>query len=140
VGYAPLVPARLPAGYRRAETAVARETYPTAQGRNPISRNVVSTAYRRGLNRFVVTTRLAGSNPSVWIDPIFINESVRVTPERVSFEEGALAGRTGRVVITPGATPHVWALTDDLVVTVSGDLTRAELLEVARSLGRLTDG
>jgi hypothetical protein len=30
--------------------------------------------------------------------------------------------------------PHVWALTDRLVLTVSGDLDRAQLLGVARSL------
>jgi len=137
VGYAPLVPGRLPEGYRRAETAVARTTSPTAQGGNPISRRVVSTAYRRGLDRFIVTTRLVGEDPSVWIDPIFINETVRATPEPVPFEEGALAGRTGRVIVSPGVTPHLWALTDRLVVTVSGDLTRAELVEVARSLGPL---
>lgn len=36
--------------------------------------------------------------------------------------------------VDPLASPHVWALTEDLVVTVSGDLTRGELLEVAESL------
>jgi hypothetical protein len=38
-------------------------------------------------------------------------------------------------VLSPRATPHLWALTDDLVVTVGGDLSRAELLRVAGSLG-----
>lgn len=30
--------------------------------------------------------------------------------------------------------PYLWAMTNRLVVTVSGDLTRAELLRVAESL------
>jgi hypothetical protein len=37
-------------------------------------------------------------------------------------------------VLTPRAVPHVWALTDRLVVTVGGDLSGAELLRVAGSL------
>jgi hypothetical protein len=55
-------------------------------------------------------------------------------PERVRFSSGALAGRDGELVLDPLAEPHLWALTQDLVVTVSGDLTRDELLQVAESL------
>jgi hypothetical protein len=32
------------------------------------------------------------------------------------------------------AIPHLWAQTDELVVTVGGDLSRAELVRVAESL------
>jgi hypothetical protein len=39
-------------------------------------------------------------------------------------------------VIEPRGIPHVWALADGLVVTVGGDLTRAELTRVAESLRR----
>lgn len=43
--------------------------------------------------------------------------------------------RAGRAVLNArGTAPHVWALTGTLVVTVSGDLTRAELIDVAGSL------
>ena len=31
-------------------------------------------------------------------------------------------------------TPHLWAYKDDRLITVSGDLTRAQLLTVANSL------
>ncbi|MDQ3865649.1 MAG: hypothetical protein M3304_02285 [Actinomycetota bacterium] len=129
VGYPPLSPAWLPDGYERAETAVARETYPTAFGRNPASRDVVSTAYRRGLDRFIVTTRLAGADTSRWSDPLALNESVRRRPERFDF-----AGYRGELVVAAGDVPHVWGLDERLVVTVSGDLTRGELRRVARSL------
>jgi hypothetical protein len=38
------------------------------------------------------------------------------------------------VVIDPRTIPHLWAMTDRLVVTVSGDLSRAELIAVAEAL------
>ena len=137
VDYEPLLPTSIPAGYRRAETAVARETFPTAQGRNPISRGVVSTAYRRGLDRFIVTTRLVGEKPGAWGDPLFVNENVRNNPTVVRFTQGVLAGRQGRRLVAAGATPHVWALTQRLVVSVSGDLSGDELFGVANALEAL---
>ena len=132
VGYAPLAPSWLPEGFARAETAVARLTDPTALGQNPVSREVVSTAYRRGLGRVIVTTRLVGADASAWRDPLALNENVgeRGEPFRFGDYRGELAVRAGDV-------PHVWGLDDRLVVTVSGDLTRAELIRVARSLAPL---
>ncbi len=47
---------------------------------------------------------------------------------------GALAGRTAELLVDPLVVPHLWVKTRRLVVTVSGDLTRAELLAVAGSL------
>jgi hypothetical protein len=43
-------------------------------------------------------------------------------------------GRTGELLIDPLAVPHVWAMTDRLVVTVAGDLDRVELFRLADSL------
>lgn len=73
VGYAPLVPARVPPGYELAEVAAARRPLQVFTGEdgqkivqmhrtgpeamNPDSRRVVSLSYRRGLDQFVVTTR-----------------------------------------------------------------------------------
>jgi anti-sigma factor RsiW len=48
-----------------------------------------------------------------------------------------LAGRPaleGTVVVDGPLTPHLWGITGDLVVTVSGDLSRDELQQVAASL------
>jgi len=135
VGYAPLVPAWLPDGYRLAEVAVAREAGPTGtEGGNPVSRMVVSLAYRRGLDRLLVTTRLRGN--ARWDDPLATGEGFVDRPETVTIRDGALAGIRAHVLIVPRGIPHLWTETRELVVTVGGDASRAELLRVAGSLGR----
>lgn len=144
VGYPPLVPTHVPDGYELAEVAVARDASPTGvEAGNPVSRNVVSLAYRRGLDRFIVTTRLsrvrAPGEPQLtpeelWSDPLGTGEGFRDEPERIRLSRGALEGIEAELLIVPRNTPHIWALTDKLVVTVAGDLTRAELLAVAESL------
>lgn len=45
-----------------------------------------------------------------------------------------LDGQTVELLVDPLAITHLWGLTDHLVLTVSGDLTGGELLEVAASL------
>ncbi|HET7137403.1 MAG TPA: hypothetical protein VFI04_03540 [Gaiellaceae bacterium] len=132
-GYRPLVPDRVPAGYELAEVAVARESAPTGkEGGNPRSQGVVSLSYRRGLDQFLVTTRLRGNG--TWSDPLASGEGFVDHPDRVDLPAGALAGADAELVLSPRALPHLWALTDDLVVTVGGDLSRSELTRVAGSL------
>ena len=132
VGYAPLVPTRVPDGYRLAQVAIARSADPTAGGLNPPSRMVVSLAFRRGFDQFIVTTRLRKAGTS-WRDPFAI-QGVRLGSTTVQLSRGGLAGSEARLVVDPRTIPHIWVLTNDFVVTVSGDLTRAQLLEVAGSL------
>ena len=133
VGYAPLVPERVPDGFRLAEVAVAAEAAPTGAGAaDPRSRNVVSLAYRRGLDRIVVTTRQAGDGR--WADPLASGEGFVDHPEPVVPETGVLRGSEAQVVVSLHGMPHLWALDDGLVVTVAGDLSRAELVAVAGSL------
>jgi hypothetical protein len=133
VGYAPLVPTRVPDGFRLAEVAVAADAAPTgAGGGNPPSRSVVSLAYRRGLDRIVVTTRRPGDGR--WTDPLRSDAGFADHPEPVALDAGALAGALGQVVLSPHGIPHLWAQTDGLVVTVAGDLSRAELVAVAGAL------
>ena len=55
-------------------------------------------------------------------------------PERVTLSRGALSDVEANVLIVPLNVPHLWARTDDLVVTVSGGVSRAALLRVAESL------
>ena len=145
-GYRPLVPRGLPAGYRRAETNVARSSSSSGnEGANPLSRGVVTTAYRRGLDLVLVTTRLRGSGVAAcspagtgsgpcWADPLGAGEGFFVAEAPLAIETGALTGARARLIVDPRAVPHVWALTRDLVVTVSGDLDADELRRVARSL------
>ena len=129
-GYAPLVPASVPAGYELAEVAVARDAAPA--GSNPQSRMVVSLSYRRGLDQFVVTTRVRGT--ATWSDPLSTGPGSADAAEQVTIAAGALSGIDAQQVLVPRGVPHLWAQSRDLVVTVAGDLSRAELLAVAASL------
>ena len=132
-GYSPLVPAFLPEGYRLSKVMVSLKPSPT--GTNPPVGDIVSMSYRRGLDQFIVTARPVGPDPKAWRDPLGTGQGHARGQERVTFSSGALAGREGHLVTGPFTAPHVWALTGELVVTVSGDLTRSELLQVAGSLG-----
>jgi len=135
VGYQPPVASWVPTGYRLTEVAVSRKGSPTgSEGSNPVTGGVVSLSYRRGLDQFLVTTRLVGGDRSAWGDPLATGEGFRDRPERIRIKGGALDGRTVRLLIDPLAVPHLWTMTEDLVVTVSGDLTRAELIRMASSL------
>lgn len=138
VGYEPLVPARLPEGFELAEVAVApRSGVPTgAEGGNPLSTDVVSLSYRRGFERVLVTTRLrhVPGFADAWSDPLATGEGIRDRPEPVQLERGALSGVEANLLIVPRNTPHIWALAEELVVTVAGDLSRDELVAVAESL------
>lgn len=136
VGYEPLVPTWVPEGFDPAEvTASKKGSFTGAEGANPPVPDVVSLSYRRGLDQFIVTTRPVGPDPSLWGDPLASGEGLRDEPERVRFTGGALAGMEGELLIDPLAIPHVWVKTDRLIVTVSGDLSREELIRVAESLG-----
>jgi hypothetical protein len=135
VGYDPLVPSRVPEGFDLEEvTASEKGSVTGAEGGNPVVGDIVSLSFRRGLDQFIVTTRPVGPDPSLWGDPLASGEGYRDEPERVRLESGALSGEPADVLIDPLAIPHVWVKTDRLVVTVSGDLTRDELLRVAESL------
>lgn len=133
VGYAPLLPAEAPDGFELSEVAVATDAGRTGtEADNPPSREVVSLAYRRGLDRFVVTTRLAG--PPTWSDPLASGEGYVDHPEHVTIETGTLRGSDAQVVLSPHGVPHLWTIANGLVVTIAGDLSRAELVAVAGSL------
>ncbi|HYX88010.1 MAG TPA: hypothetical protein VE753_01445 [Gaiellaceae bacterium] len=132
VGYQPLVPDRVPDGYRLSEVAVAREPASAESVQNPPSRDVVSLSYRRGFDQFLVTTRRRGDGS--WGDPLGPSPGLTAHPRPVTLHGGALDGITGQIDVDPRTTPHLWALTPKLVVTVSGDLSRDELLAVAQSL------
>jgi outer membrane lipoprotein-sorting protein len=146
VGYAPLVPAWIPDGYELAEVAVAREAAATgSEAANPSSRMVVSLSYRRGLDQFLVTTRLARVRAEgepelpltkLWGDPLASGEGILDRSERLTIRQGALEGEEAELVLSPRGIPHLWTLTDALVVTVGGDLSRAELVQVTESLTR----
>jgi hypothetical protein len=134
VGYQPVLPTDIPAGYRIAQITVARQSQATgSEGLDPPSRNVVSVAFRRGFDLIVVTTRSTGANRSAWYDPMGTGEGVADQPQRFTVAQGALTGATAELVVTLGGTPHVWAINDHLVVTVSGDASRDEFARMIAS-------
>ena len=55
--------------------------------------------------------------------------------ETVVIHGGALDGVSAKLALPPAGVPHLWAFHDGLMITVAGDLTREQLLEVASSLG-----
>lgn len=133
VGYAPLVPAWLPSGFELGDVSVARASRPTGdeQRQNPLSRNVVSLRYQRGLDQIIVTTRSTGPDPSRWGDPV-IGSSVRASPpQRITF-----GGHDGWLVIDPNSVPHIWAIDGPLVITIAGNVDGDELVRIAESLER----
>jgi outer membrane lipoprotein-sorting protein len=139
VGYAPLVPQWAPTGFELAEVAVSPGIGVPGgvEATNPPSTDVVSVSYRRGLDQLLITTRLRNVPDwaaDAWTDPLATGEGYRDRPERVRVRRGALSGVELNLLIVPRNVPHIWALTDRLVVTVSGDLSRAELLRISESL------
>jgi hypothetical protein len=136
-GYPPPVPEAVPHGYTFDVAAVAAHpTEGTETPDNPPSRNVFSISYRRGFEQFLVTARLRGSSDAHWHDPFAI-EGVSFNTEHVTLHGGALDGVDAQVVVDPRSVPHLWAVAKELVVTVSGDLSRDELVDVAQSLHSL---
>ena len=135
-GYEPPLPAAVPDGFELAVITVAEQGMSTGkEGMNPPARGVVSTAYRRGFDTLLVSSRLVGDDPSLWSDPLSGGEGFVERPERVTLEAGAFAGKVAEVLIDPRSQmPHLWVMDDTLVVTVAGDLSRAELIAVAESL------
>jgi hypothetical protein len=128
------LPATLPSGYRKAEVVGAPRSQPTGnEGMNPPSRDVLSVAYRRGFDRIVVSVRAVGADASAWSDPLGTGEGFIDTPEPVTITDGALRGGRAELLVNPRGIPHVWVVTNRFVVTVAGDATRAELLEIVNS-------
>jgi outer membrane lipoprotein-sorting protein len=135
VGYLPVLPAEVPAGFVLTSVAVAEDGQSTGkEGMNPPTPGVVSVMYRRGFDRLIVSTRTVGADPALWSDPLASGEGYIDAPEKVTLASGALAGSTAEILVDMRAVPHLWAMNGALVVTVCGDLTRDELLAVVESL------
>ncbi|MGH2690243.1 MAG: hypothetical protein ACRDKW_15765, partial [Actinomycetota bacterium] len=134
LGYQPPVPASVPDGYEHTAVAVAGRSRSTgAEGMNPESRDVFGLSSRRGLDALTVTSRRTGDDPSAWTDPITAGEGSITHPATIRLRTGRFRGVEAELVVEPGTPPHLWLRTDDLVVTVAGDVTREELIRIAES-------
>jgi hypothetical protein len=100
---------------------------------NPPAKQVAAMTWRRGANRFTVTLRPSGGEQ--WDDP-FGGEGVVLDSSPVRLELPDRPPLEGSVAVDAPAHPHLWGITGDVVVTVSGDLSKAELERVAGSLRR----
>lgn len=146
VGYRPVLPSDVPAGFELAEvTAAAKGGATGSEGMNPPAPGVVSVAYRRGFDRIVVTTRLRGaitrcsSDPpgsgtsGCWEDPVASGEGFFDKPQPFVVASGALAGARAELVVSARGVPHVWSIGDRLVVTIAGDASATELRRMTES-------
>ncbi|MGH9187965.1 MAG: LolA family protein [Acidimicrobiales bacterium] len=136
VGYPAPVPATVPGGFRLVGVSWAGEAQPTgAEAANPPSVDVITLLYTRGFEWFTVSTRraVAGGSETVWDDPIAGEGQVQAY-ETVVLADGRFDGVEAPVSLTQPFPPHLWALGEDLVLTVAGNLTADELVEVAESI------
>ncbi|HYH50172.1 MAG TPA: hypothetical protein VEG38_11560, partial [Acidimicrobiia bacterium] len=92
---------------------------------------VVMTYSGPDRSRFSVTLRPKGDGE--WDDP-FRGEGVVPESSSVRFELPERPPLEGSVVVAAPSIPHLWGITGDVVVTISGDLSKAELERVAASL------
>jgi hypothetical protein len=132
-----LVPARVPVGFTLDSVnsvAVDREVgAPTGpEGVNAPSKPVVSMTWRNGGQTFTVTLRPSEGHPD-WNDPLGV-EGLVLDAQTVRLPLEGRPPLEGEVAVDPPVEPHLWGVTGDIVVTVSGDLPRAELEQVAGSL------
>lgn len=138
VPYELLVPGRVPDGFTLdwspASVAVNRDVAaPTGpEGANPPSKPVVSMTWRKGAQEFTVTLRPTEGQPE-WNDPLGA-EGMVPDAQPVTLQLPGRPALEGQVIVDAPMRPHLWGITGDLVVTVSGDLSRAELERVAGSL------
>jgi hypothetical protein len=134
VPYDLLIPAQLPENFRRTSMMLNRDVpSPTGpEGMNPPVTSVVAMTYAGDDGRrFSVTLRPRGEG--VWDDP-FRGEGVVPESSPVRFELPDRPPLEGSVVVAAPSIPHLWGITGDVVVTISGDLSRAELERVGASL------
>jgi hypothetical protein len=152
-------PAWVPEGFRVSDAATKLDGWTQYPRNAPVSRPlvpvlIVSQAFRRGWDQLFVSVRTdsrlnTASNEKIggkWVridtsDPFLpsiepaVRAEWRLHTTDVRLTRGAFAGATAHVVIEPEHWPHLWVRKGPWVATVAGDLTRAEMIRVAESLG-----
>ncbi|MEW6477752.1 MAG: hypothetical protein AB1679_36365 [Actinomycetota bacterium] len=137
VPYDLLVPGHVPDGFTldwapSSVTVNGEVASPTGpEGGNPPTTPVVSMTWRKGAGEFTVSLRPTGGQP--WDDP-FGAEGMVPDKQPVRLELPGRPALEGQLIVEAPLRPHLWGITGDVVVTVSGDLSRAELEQVAGSL------
>jgi hypothetical protein len=142
-GYDVLVPSSVPAGYELDEVVFDAKKPLTsgAEGLNPAPARVTSMRWRSaaGVAAFNVTLLPENGDPKakqegqVWSDP-FGGEGVALPATKVSIPLEGRKPLAGELFVAAPAIPHLWGITNDLVVVIDGDLDAAGLKAVAGSL------
>jgi hypothetical protein len=131
VGYAPLAPGEVPAGFElEAVWANGGEGRPIGPEGMLESSRITVLVWTSGLHRFTVTERVA---PGA-VDSPFASEGVPVTGEAAALALADGSPFPATVVVEAPYAPHVWGSIGDLLVTVDGDLSEPSLRTVAGSL------
>jgi hypothetical protein len=133
VPYDLLVPNQVPAGFTLESVQLDRDV-PSSTGpeaMNPPAKQIVTLTWRNGPSAFTVTLRPKGADQ--WDDPFGL-EGMVPDAQPVRLELPGRQPLEGTVVVDAPLVPHLWGITGDIVVTVSGDLSRTELERVAGSL------
>jgi hypothetical protein len=130
-----VTPGWLPEGFELEVVAVRADppagAASTAGGENPPDEDVLSLGFQRGLERITVTTRAAGVDRSAWSAPF----SADLDDERErTLGDGRFNGARAHAGIDVLGHAHLWLVSGDTVLTISGDLTVDEAFQVARSL------
>jgi outer membrane lipoprotein-sorting protein len=136
ISYRPLVPAYVPEGFSLIWVRTAKDAGASGpEGLNPQNRDVVTLVYGRGLQRLMVTTRLAGKGHE-WLDPHAFEGQLNADTKTLTIEGGAYNDVKVSLVTGFGTQPHIWVVGATLVTTVIGDVSAAELEKVFSSLKR----
>lgn len=154
-----ITPAWLPEGFELVQVALRGDPPPaarsTAAGRNPPDVGVMSLGYQRGPERITVTLR-AATEPAAWLDPFSVpsdreadpadageadhqhlqdlspGRPASVTDHTVS--DGRFNGTVVHGTVDGAGRARLWGTVDDLLLTVSGDLSSFEARQVIASM------
>ena len=133
VGYAPLVPARVPDGYVLSDVTALPKSEKRAIGGQ---RSLVSMVYRRGLSSFTVAL-MPDKDGNPFADPGGGAVTAGNLSQHITLSGGELNGSRADIFIglwAQTAQIFVWCEGVPLNVMIRGDLTRDELVAVAESL------
>ena len=152
-----ITPAWLPEGFELAQVVVRGDpppgSRPTAAGTNPIDVGVVALGYQRGPERITVSVRSA-ADPSAWQDPFSTPSSPDSDPAGGDEErdlsdltpglpspvaghrigDGRFNGVEVQGTVDGAGRARLWATAEELLITVSGDLSTHEARQVIASM------
>ncbi len=133
VPYDLLVPSQVPPGFTPQAVSVDGDVPSSTgpEGMNPPATHVVAMTWRNGAAEFTVTLRPKGD--AQWDDPLGA-EGLTLDTRPVHLELDGRPPLDGQVAVDAPVRPHLWGVTGDIVVTVSGDLPASDLQAVAGSL------